>query len=61
MEEGVEAGKAGELLFLWYEDMKADLGAAVRRVAAYLGQAITEEQAGSTFFIMSLLSLFSHH
>jgi len=44
VQEGVEAGKAGELLFLWYEDMKADLGAAVRRVAAYLGQTITEEQ-----------------
>ena len=28
--EGLEESKAGRLLFLWYEDMKADLPNAIR-------------------------------
>ena len=30
VQEGLEESKAGRLLFLWYEDMKADLPNAIR-------------------------------
>ena len=30
VKEGLEESKAGRLLFLWYEDMKADLPNAIR-------------------------------
>ena len=30
VKEGLEENKSGRLLFLWYEDMKADLHKAIR-------------------------------
>jgi len=60
VQEGLEESKAGRLLFLWYEDMKADLPNAIRTVTRYLDASLTEEQVSSLADQLSIKKMKSN-
>jgi len=60
VKEGLDASRAGRLLFLWYEDMKADLPNAIRTMTEYLETSLTEEQVTSLADQLSIKKMKSN-